>query len=509
MTAISSEDVLVLPEPTLTFGHGQAVEDPRDGLALFGPLDEGHPFGLRLGIIGTDRGVAHFAAWLPRIRAYLTDKGSKIARPPYLGFEEIFRIPVAPSPVVSLTVPEPELLRSVNLDDRHQRVFETVSLFADQLRDAHRQRDIKPDLWFVVIPDIVWENCRPRSRVPAATRVPAPWSLTRRRVRILRAAPSLFPGETRAAVAHEYDVDFRNQLKARLLADRVLTQIVRESTIAPPGGLPGYPAPDRDMSDFQAAIAWNLSTAAFYKAGFRPWKLAGIRSGVCYIGLAFKRDERNADPQTACCAAQMFLDSGDGLVFRGAVGPWYGEEGEFHLNREAARELVKMAVSSYEANSGGRPPTELFIHGRVSFSDEEWAGFGEAVERSRTNLVGIKIREDAAFRLFRPGTHPVLRGTAYLRHHRAAYLWTRGYAPRLQTYVGREVPRPLRVDLLRGEADISVVLRDIMALTKVNYNTCILADGMPVTLRFADAVGEILTAGPITAENPLPFKHYI
>jgi hypothetical protein len=29
-----------------------------------------------------------------------------------------------------------------------------------------------------------------------------------------------------------------------------------------------------------------------------------------------------------------------------------------------------------------------------------------------------------------------------------------------------------------------------MALTKLNYNTCLLSDGIPVTLRFADAVGE-------------------
>ena len=41
-----------------------------------------------------------------------------------------------------------------------------------------------------------------------------------------------------------------------------------------------------------------------------------------------------------------------------------------------------------------------------------------------------------------------------------------------------------------------VVLRDILALTKLNYNTCIYGDGVPVTLRFADAVGENLKAGP-------------
>src|SRR5207237_485460 len=79
----------------------------------------------------------------------------------------------------------------------------------------------------------------------------------------------------------------------------------------------------------------------------------------------------------------------------------------------------------------------------------------------------------------------------------------RGFAPRLKTYVGRQVPRPLRIDIARGEAEVEVVLRDILALTKLNYNTRPLSDGLPVTLRFADAVGEILTAGPNAGDNPL------
>ena len=53
------------------------------------------------------------------------------------------------------------------------------------------------------------------------------------------------------------------------------------------------------------------------------------------------------------------------------------------------------------------------------------------------------------------------------------------------------------------------VLGDILALTKLNYNSCVFADGVPVTLKFADAVGEILTAGPMDDVSPLPFKHYI
>ncbi|MFM9500719.1 hypothetical protein ACKI1Q_45045, partial [Streptomyces galilaeus] len=66
---------------------------------------------------------------------------------------------------------------------------------------------------------------------------------------------------------------------------------------------------------------WNLSTTSFYKIGGRPWRLADLRDGVCYVGLVFKRIERPSGRDNACCGAQMFLGSGDGLVFRGAVGP--------------------------------------------------------------------------------------------------------------------------------------------------------------------------------------------
>jgi hypothetical protein len=45
-----------------------------------------------------------------------------------------------------------------------------------------------------------------------------------------------------------------------------------------------------------------------------------------------------------------------------------------------------------------------------------------------------------------------------------------------------------------------------MVLTKLNFNSAVFSDGLPVTLRFADLVGEILTAGPAGYVAPLPFK---
>ena len=174
---------------------------------------------------------------------------------------------------------------------------------------------------------------------------------------------------------------------------------------------------------------------------------------------------------------------------------------------DAARELMIMAIEAYEERVG-KAPAELFLHGKVRFNEEEWCGFAEGAQGS-TKLVGVHIRENRDLKLYRKGEYPTVRGLAYIQDERTAYLWTKGFVPRLHTYPGWEVPWPLYVDVCRGEADITVVLQDILALTKLNYNACIYGDGVPVTLRFADAVGEILTAGPLQSVPPLAFKYYI
>jgi hypothetical protein len=75
----------------------------------------------------------------------------------------------------------------------------------------------------------------------------------------------------------------------------------------------------------------------------------------------------------------MFLNSGNGVVFRGALGPWYSEEKkEYHLNSEAAADLVAQVLKEYSKDHD-KPPAELFIHARQRFSAEEWNGFESAV----------------------------------------------------------------------------------------------------------------------------------
>lgn len=497
-----------IEEPKLEFGFNQGLSDPRDGLALFGPYKK-QSFGIKFGVIGHKAGIQRFKSWAQRIQSNIKPENPGPSKPPYLGFETIFRIPFGPKPIAEIPIDEQKLKFNAFLDDPHQRVYNTVGLFYDKLVRFKRDEDENVHIWIVVIPEYIYRNCRPNSYVSKEDRHEASNRMDSDYAKSLRNEPSLFEEEQEKAIPYQFELNFHNQLKARLLNHYIPTQVVRETTIAPDDFLNAAGFPLRSVDD-KASIAWNLSTGIFYKAAGRPWKLSSVRERVCYLGLVFKQDKTNPDPRNACCAAQMFLDSGDGVVFKGNIGPWYNpNKGEYHLKRKDATQLIEKAVSAFkDKHPDGKPPKELFIHGKTKFHNNEWRGFQEGVG-SETKLVGIRIIDDRFLKLYKRGNHTVLRSLAYIQHDYKAYLWTKGFVPRVETYDGAETPNPLLIEINKGEADIKKVLQDILALTKLNYNSCTYGDGKPVTLRFADSVGEILTAGPDLPNSPLAFKYYI
>lgn len=504
------KNLVYLKEPQLLFRHGQTMEDPRDGLTLLGPFDPAQNYGVKYGVIGTADGIRRVKAWISKIQRPVAELEKTRKRPPFPGFEAAFGIPWSPKPLIEIVFDEAALRKKVLIGDRYKRNYETVGFITSRIARAHRDEDAKPDVWIVVLPEIVFHYCHPNSKVEKAIRETPPGAMATGDAHRSVAEPFLFGQMNADAVAYQYEPDFRNQLKGRLLSQGILTQLVRESTVAHWDFLKANGKPIHQLDNLQSQIAWNISAAIYYKIGGRPWKLGGVRPGVCYVGLVFKQDSKHMEPETACCAAQMFLDSGDGVVFKGNVGPWYsGKTGEYHLKPAAAKQLLGQAIQSFKDKHDGAAPSEIFIHGRTRFSDAEWEGFKEAAG-TESELVGIRISESDRFKLYRQnGKMPILRGLSWVQSDTSAMLMTRGYIPRLSTYPGMEVPRPLEIEICQGQADIHQVLRDVMGLTKLNYNSCRYADGLPVTLKFADAVGEVLISGPNTGEVPLPFKHYI
>jgi hypothetical protein len=505
-------ELAVLEEPGLEFGYGQRLEHPKDGLLLYGPYRNPFLSGtMRVGLISTEEGAGRYTAWVHRVNSVIPPaKPRDPNHTIFPGFPAVFQAGWSEAPTARITVDADSLARAIRMEDRHQAIYKAVSLYAEPMISfAREQSEVSIDLWVVLIPEDVWRLGRPKSTVSRDEQQANELLMDKKAATRILHQPSLFEADNRAAALYLYEMNFHNQLKARLLEHRIVVQVIRETTLAPDDFKKSNGMPLRQLQD-PATVAWNLATTAFFKAGGQPWKLGTPRPGVCYVGIVFKRDATGPEETNACCGAQMFLDSGDGVVFRGAVGPWYSRVNEqFHLTQDKARDLMKMVVEAYQRDHGGLAPTELFIHGKTRFSVDEWNGFREAVP-STCQVVCVRIREDLSLKLYRRTLMNIGRGVAWEVSARKAFLWSKGFIPRLQTYPGREVPNPLSIEIVRGEADMGVVTRDVLSLTKLNYNTCIYGDGVPVTLRFADAIGEILTAGPVPPDlPPLPFRYYI
>jgi hypothetical protein len=349
------------------------------------------------------------------------------------------------------------------------------------------------------VPEEVWKNCRPKSQVIDAVGE----KISRERIESRKAGQLEFFSEYDSD-QYELSRDFRRQLKARAMEYDIPIQIIRETTLRLNNKNAFGQRPLTPLSDRM----WNLSTAIYYKCGGKPWRLVTAREGVCYIGIAFRRVE--AKNETASCAAQMFLNSGDGIVFLGEYGPWFSpKDRQFHLSKNAANKLLSGVLNTYEQLEG-KSLTEVFLHSRSDISTEEFEGYSEACP-DNVKLIGIKVRQDSLNnpRLYRIGEMPVFRGTFWKMSNTSGFLWGSGFAPRPATYRGWEVPIPMRIDIQHGNAPIERVAHDIFGLTKLNYNACQLGDSEPVTIGFSDAVGEILISNPAIEKRRPNFKFYI
>ena len=499
----------VLPEPLLEFRHRQQLADPKAGLSLFGAVDIDEPSWpgkVPYALIGTPNGIAAFQRFAecladPVVSDMHLNQAEAVTRqlwPAYPGFDVAFGGAWAKRAAWSRPIDEAKLLKAARHNDKFRRAYDTTNFYLREIKLAS-ERDEKFGVILCVVPDEVWQNCRPLSRIKDGEGIATSKrerDMARQQIELLT---PYYPEE------YDLSVDFRRQLKARAMEHRVPIQLIRESTLVPRDTTRDDPRGLSPLSD----RAWNLSTAMYYKSGGKPWKLASAREGVCYIGLAFRQSELEDDSRTACCAAQMFLDTGDGIVFQGEFGPWYSEEdNSFHLSGAAAEQLLHGILAEYRALDG-RPLTEIFLHSRSTISAEEWSGYERACPAG-VKLVGIRVRrDDDGMRLYRGGEWPVLRGTLWTVTERFGYLWASGFKPTFLSYDGWEVPVPIRLDIEHGDAEIRQVAEDILGLTKLNYNSCKLGDSAPVTVGFSDQVGEILIGNPKIAVRLPGFRYYI
>lgn len=496
-------------EPRLQFGRDQRSIDPKQGLALYGPIDSGdHPV-IRVGVVGTGETIDRTEQWIerarrliePSIKAGASKAPDPILFPAFPGFSQqtSFRSELR---VTRKEVLAPrDLVLVTGVQDFGKRIQATVDLVAAHLENM-RDSESPPDVVIAAMPKNVDETCRIGAREYAESRVP----LTRAQKQMIRFVerseeqgqallfdmrPSISP--LQAEAAHR---SFHRYLKVKAMKLGLPVQLIWPRTFENAAG-----------TQDEATIAWNLAVGIYYKAGGIPWRVTGLDRGTCYVGISFYR-ELGGSPSLRTSMAQAFSEATDGIVLRGEPFQWdSSRRGKApHLKETDARTLLERLLAVYEKTTQQKP-ARVVVHKSSYFTPEEQQGFLGALQAvPHHDLVALR---SSSLTFLRIGTEPPIRGTAIDLGSGRYLLYTRGYVPFLGVYPGMRVPSPLEIHQHIGTGTIRRICDEVMALTKMNWNTADFACEEPITQAFARQVGLILAEMAHDQEPSPSYRFYM
>ena len=290
--------------------------------------------------------------------------------------------------------------------------------------------------------------------------------------------------------------DFHNSVKAHAMRSKLSTQLVWHSTLANTKG-----------KEDPATMAWNFYTALYYKAGNIPWRLQVGTARTCYVGITFYRESADPNSPTRTCLAQAFSETGEGLVLRGERVTWdKSRDKKPHLSREDSKAILERVLELY-AKHFDEKPNRVVIHKTSRYWPEELEGFQSALGDVHSH--DFLALDRRGIRFFRLGQEPPIRGTVIQLGSRNYLIYTQGYVPFMRQYPGPRIPYPLEVVEHHGDSSADRVCSEILALTKLNWNSCKYSISDPITISFARRVSTIIKELPEDIEPATKYHQYM
>lgn len=467
-----------LEEPNLEFGAGRHV-DIRFGIMNYGTLDFESPLApkqINLGIVGSAETVDGVQQWLERCRTGIPAKPNKqdpekpnkqpnlFARFPGFQSDSGFHSKLLIQGSLCRTLLKSNLSQIGAIRDRNDRVVRSVDLFMEEIRYL-AQNTLSPVV-ICAVPLAMLEVIGPEDTSET---------------------PDDEPGDDVGP-----QLDFHDLLKARAMQQyRTPIQIILPPTYDPTKAHELAKLKlGRELQD-EATRAWNIHTALYYKASGVPWRLPRVSTDltVCYVGVSFYRSLDKHALLTS--VAQVFNERGEGVVVRGGHATISKDDRQAHLSEPDAYELLKSALASYH-ETHRTFPARIVIHKSSQFDDDERSGFAAALIERGIAMHDFLWLSDSATKLYRSGQYPPLRGTLFTLDEREMLLYTRGSVPFFETYPGKYIPRPLRIHAESTEQTQQYLAREILALTKMNWNNTQFDGAEPVTLRASRQCSSVL-----------------
>ncbi len=465
-----------LEEPNLIFGKGKCI-CPREGITNLNVYDtviEERKNQLLLGVIGLDGDIEKFKGWIKRFEGYIPanpngkQKGLFL---PFPGFnlDSGFCAKFIYGSNYERVLSPNELKVILKEPNRDNRVQKAVELFSENIEFLS---DIKNcDVIICIIPKS-FEG------------------------KIVKEKLEEEPVESDADDNEEpeMELNFRRAIKAKAMQFNTPIQILRE-----------YVMMDNKKSQDAATKAWNFCTALYYK-GFQtiPWKMQvdENKPKVCFVGIGFYRSRDKQTIQTSL--AQIFNENGKGVILRGTPVIEDKDDKKPHLTYEQSFSLLKNALTKYRFATGSMPG-RVVLHKTSKYYEDELDGFTQAMHDLGITEFDIITVKETDLRFFRNNLYPPVRGSLFQLTENRLILYTRGSVHKYQTYPGMYIPAPLEIRIISSVSSIKNVCKEILALTKMNWNNTQFDNKYPITIGCARRVGEIMK---YLEENEHPKESY-
>ncbi|MFZ5617846.1 MAG: argonaute/piwi family protein [Pseudomonadota bacterium] len=461
-----------LKEPRLNFDpqrEGATDAHPLRGLQEFGPYGKHKLAGVidpvRIAFVGEANMIGRLRDLLNELHRRLTPR----ERPAYLrnypGFRELFGIQLIEAPEQThIVLPDPLNQRISDAERPHQVLAEALTGAISSLSAQRHAFDV------VMIG------------------LDAKWS---------------------AAFEERQDEDFdlHDYVKAIAASSGISVQFVRS---------------DKALSYYcRCSVMWRMAIALYTKAGGEPWGLEGLQPDSAYIGVDYAlRPRADKESRFAVCCAQVFDADGVGLDF---VAYEANDVKVFHKNpylrRDQMLKVMARSLAVYQRKHGGRPPKRVVVHKNTRFLDDEVEGCFDALNIV-DNVELIHIQDETSWRGFafsqanQPDNYPILRGTMLPVGPYEALLWTQGDLPEVADGAhyykeGKGTPSPLLITRHAGYGDFEDICREILALTKIDWNNDGPYTRMPVTLSYAGMLAQIVKRMPKLEPHPYPVRLFM
>ncbi len=440
------------------------------GLCQYGPIDCSYVRSdavrpsVKLAVLSPDRDMDKILTHLNRLNTHVQNSGKDSFLPHYEGFERVYRR--------TLSVPtkqQNDICIGYNTNLALMKTPADFLAFMKRGIDYYSLRASDFDILVIYIP---------KSFAP------------------FRAAAAISP-----------DFNLHDALKLYATEKGIKLQLIEEKSV---------------NSYDPCKVMWGLSTSLYAKATGVLWHPEAIQNDTAYIGISYAYSE---EKRICIGCSQLFDSTGTGIrmVLRKINNPILLGRNNPYMREDDARSMMTELREQYYHSAPVNTLKRVVIHKTTPFIREEITGIMQAFSGIEVELV--QIQDYCSWRGIRFGADPgktaygfpVKRGMAVKLDRDSFLLWTHGCVihPELSGphnyYKGsRGIPAPLLVRRFAGNASGDTLVKEILMLTKMNWNSgdC-LYKTLPVTLDFAKVLARMSKQNEAVFDKAYDFRYFM